>query len=147
MARDPRLQVVVTSVSSDSHTWNLVYLQLLLEEMGHRVINLGPCVPDLELVERCRDLAPDLIVVSSVNGHGCTDGMRVIDALRGCPEFVATPIVIGGKLDVTGGDESNRDRLLAAGFDAVFQRDTDVAAFRSYVAALPARTDQPAGAR
>ena len=147
MGRDCRLRVVVTSVSSDSHTWNLVYLQLLLEEMGHHVTNLGPCVPDLELLGRCREIAPDLIVVSSVNGHGCRDGMRAIGVLRGCPEFVTTPIVIGGKLDVSGGAESNRERLLAAGFDAVFPRDADVDAFRAYVATLPARTDQPAGAR
>jgi methylaspartate mutase sigma subunit len=138
------LHVVVTSVSSDSHTWNLVYLQLVLEEMGHTVENLGACIPDVEMVERCREIRPDLVVVSSLNGHGFHDGMRVIDALRACPELVATPIVIGGKLDVTGGDESNRERLLAAGFDAVFQQDADVDAFRAFVAALPARTPQPA---
>jgi methylaspartate mutase sigma subunit len=28
------LQVLLTSVSSDSHTWNLVFMQLLLERLG-----------------------------------------------------------------------------------------------------------------
>ena len=37
--------VVVSGLASDAHTWNLVYLQLVLEEMGHRVTNLGACVP------------------------------------------------------------------------------------------------------
>src|SRR5436853_235982 len=31
--------VVVSGTASDSHTWNLVYLQLLLEELGRRVHN------------------------------------------------------------------------------------------------------------
>lgn len=46
--------VLVSSVSSDSHTWNLVFLQLLLEEMGHEVTNIGSCVPDDLLIEECR---------------------------------------------------------------------------------------------
>lgn len=31
------LDVVVSTMASDSHTWNLVFLQLVLEELGHRV--------------------------------------------------------------------------------------------------------------
>jgi hypothetical protein len=41
-----RRSIVVTSVSSDSHTWNLVSLQLLFEELGPRMSNLGACPPD-----------------------------------------------------------------------------------------------------
>ena len=42
--------VIVTGTASDAHTWNLVFLQLMLEELGHDVDNLGPCVPDEELL-------------------------------------------------------------------------------------------------
>jgi methylaspartate mutase sigma subunit len=132
------LSVVVTSVSSDSHTWNLVVLQLVLEELGHRVHNLGACVPDDLLVSECQRLRPDLVVVSSVNGHGYHDGMRVIRQFRAIPELRRTPVVIGGKLGIAGpGCDLSRGRLVAAGFDAVFEEEVaGLTAFRSYVGQL-----------
>jgi len=138
------MDIVVTSTSSDAHTWNLVYLQLLLEESGHRVTNLGACVPDALLVRAARERRPDLIVISSVNGHGRQDGLRVIEALRACPELAGTPVVIGGKLDVAGGAEGgDAVDLIAAGFNGVF-RD-DIAEFRQYVALLA--QEHPVGVR
>lgn len=93
---------LLTTLPSDAHTWNLVFLQLFLEECGHRVVNLGATVP-IELVERqARRLRPGLIVISTVNGHGVEDGMRVVRALRCLPELTTTTIVIGGKLGVDG---------------------------------------------
>jgi methylaspartate mutase sigma subunit len=140
------LEIVVTGMSSDSHTWNLVYLQLLLEEMGHQVTNLGACVPDEVLVDACRERRPDLVVVSTVNGHGAQDGLRAIRAIRDCPELVATPVVIGGKLDTVGGAGGGHvEQLLAAGFDSVFG-DDGLPAFRTFVAALPVADKQPARA-
>jgi len=138
--RTPGLDVVVTSLASDAHTWNLVYLQLVLEELGHRVANLGACVPDELMVAECSRRRPDLVVVSSVNGHGCHDGARVIGLLRARPELAGTAIVIGGKLG-TGGTEGARvraARLVAAGFDAVFEDGAGVAAFRSFLDRLQA---------
>lgn len=134
----PRLSVVVTSVASDSHNWNLVYLQLSLEELGHRVLNLGPCVPDDLLVAECLRGRPDLVVVSTVNGHGFLDGMRLIGAIRARRELAATPIVIGGKLGIAGpGGHQRSDRLRAAGFDAVFEEGGQgMAAFRAFVGRL-----------
>ena len=117
-----QLIVVLTTVSSDAHTWNLVYLQLLLEELGWRVTNLGACPPDDVVVEEFVRRRPDLVVISSLNGHGIQDGTRLIGAVRASPELVDLPVVIGGRLDVTGGgDGRNAERLLAAGFDAVFE--------------------------
>jgi methylaspartate mutase sigma subunit len=143
-----RLDVVVTSVSSDAHTWNLVYLQLLLEELGCRVTNLGGCTPDETVVTECVASAPDLVVVSSLNGHGAQDGVRLAGAIRSRPELAATPVVIGGKLDVTGGEDRTAERLLAAGFDAVFQEhDGGTIAFRSFVHSLAAGTGVPMVAR
>ncbi|MGA5454631.1 cobalamin B12-binding domain-containing protein [Streptomyces umbrinus] len=119
----PRGTVIISSVASDAHTWNLVLLQLLLEEMGYHVINLGPCVPDALLVEECVLRRPTMVVISSINGHGYADGLRLAPRLRARPELAATPIVIGGKLGVVE-DATERDRqsaaLLEAGFDAVF---------------------------
>jgi methylaspartate mutase sigma subunit len=138
------LDVVVTSVSSDAHTWNLVYLQLLLEELGCRVTNLGGCTPDETIVNECLASSPDLVVVSSLNGHGAQDGLRLINAIRIRPELTATPVVIGGKLDVTGGDRRTAERLVAAGFDAVFQENEGgTVAFRSFVRSLTAGSSLP----
>jgi N-dimethylarginine dimethylaminohydrolase/methylmalonyl-CoA mutase cobalamin-binding subunit len=137
---EPGLSVVVTSVASDSHNWNLVYLELALSELGHQVVNLGPCVPEELLVTECLRVRPDLIVVSSVNGHGFIDGMQLIDRIRARSELAATPVVIGGKLGIAGaaGGES-RDRLIAAGFDAVFDEGTGMAAFRAFTERLTMR--------
>jgi methylaspartate mutase sigma subunit len=135
-----RLDVVVTGLSSDAHTWNLVYLQLLLEELGCGVTNLGGCTPDEVIVRECADSRPDLVVIGSLNGHGCQDGVRLIAAMRACPALAATPVVIGGKLDVAGGgDGHNGDRLLAAGFDAVFEDTGGLNPFRSFVRTLAGR--------
>jgi methylaspartate mutase sigma subunit len=132
--------VIVTSLASDSHTWNLVFLQLLIEECGYTVVNLGPCVPDDLLVSECHALEPDMVVISSVNGHGYQDGMRVIDQLRALDLLAATPIVIGGKLGTDNAAGAARAaELTAAGFDAVFEDGHDpVGAFRGFLSALPA---------
>ncbi|MEU8814262.1 cobalamin-dependent protein [Actinoplanes sp. NPDC048796] len=127
-------RVVVTGLASDSHTWNLVYLQLLIEELGYEVVNLGPCVPDAVLIEQCRRLAPAMVVMSSVNGHGHTDALRVIRGLRECPGLSTTPVVIGGKLSVsTDRVDALSAELVAAGFDAVFA-DDGIDSFQSFVA-------------
>lgn len=134
--------VVISSTASDAHTWNLVYLQLLMEELGLPVVNLGACVPDELLVRRCRDLGPPLVVISSVNGHGFNDGLRVAPLLRALPELAGATLVIGGKLGIDGTDDARypgwRDRLLAAGFDRVFG-ESEVDAFRAFLSGLPAR--------
>jgi methylaspartate mutase sigma subunit len=131
------LTVIVTSVASDSHNWNLVYLQLLLEELGHTVVNLGPCVPDELLLAECLQAQPDLVVVSSVNGHGFFDAMRLIGKLRAQPGLATTTTVIGGKLGIAGpGGKRSRDQLKGAGFDDVFEEDRDISEFYSFVGKL-----------
>ena len=130
-----RLDIVVSGLASDAHTWNLVYLQLLLEERGHRVTNLGACVPDDLLTSRCGQAAPDLVVIGSVNGHGFQDARRVIGPLRA--RLASTPVVIGGKLGVDGAG-GRAEALLAAGFDAVFEDGDAIAAFGRYVDRLAA---------
>lgn len=144
------LLVVVTSVASDAHTWNLVFLQLTLEELGHRVHNLGACVPDELLLAECQRIRPDLVVVSSVNGHGFRDGIRLIGRIRSCPELATTPVVIGGKLGIAGpAGQRTRDQLRAAGFDGVFEADAGIDGLRSMTEQLTATSEssRPAGIR
>ncbi|WP_328457310.1 MULTISPECIES: cobalamin B12-binding domain-containing protein [unclassified Amycolatopsis] len=135
MTSELRPVAVVSSTASDAHTWNLVYLQLLLEEHGFAVTNLGACVPDDLVVRECRRLDPDLVVLSTVNGHGHTDGLRLAPRLRAV--LAGAALVIGGKLGVDG--TSGRESLLReAGFDRVFG-DGDIGAFCRYLAELPVR--------
>jgi methylmalonyl-CoA mutase cobalamin-binding subunit len=123
-------RVLVTGTLSDAHTWNLIFLQKYIAEAGHEVVNLGPCVPESLLVESCLRLRPDLIVMSSVNGHGVPDGLRAIAAIRAVPVLTSLPVIIGGKLTTTGAlSTAQLGQLAAAGFDAVFN-DTALAPFR-----------------
>jgi methylaspartate mutase sigma subunit len=134
---DQQRKIVVTGLSSDSHTWNLVFLQLYLEELGHEVINLGPCVPDDLLSRECARQRPDLVVMSSVNGHGRADGLRVIAALRRRSELACVPIVIGGKLGVSGAPSAHEmQELITSGFDAVFDDSVGAGDFREFVESL-----------
>jgi methylaspartate mutase sigma subunit len=119
-------RILLSTTSSDSHTWNLMFLQLLLEERGHEVVNLGPCVPDDLLVETARSCRPSAIVISTVNGHGRIDGARVAQAVRQDPETAQLPMMIGGKLGIEGTSSDDEvSRLLEAGFDAVFIGDAN----------------------
>lgn len=116
-----RLTVLVTGTVSDAHTWNLIYLTLVFQEMGHHVVTLGSCVPAETVAARCTALSPDLVVVSSVNGHGYLDGLRLIGALREAPGCEQLPAVIGGKLGIDGRlDSAHTFTLLEAGYQAVF---------------------------
>ncbi|MFF8908816.1 cobalamin B12-binding domain-containing protein [Streptomyces olivaceoviridis] len=129
---------LLSSVSSDSHTWNLVYLELVLAEAGYDVHNLGPCVPDELLIENGRRYRPDLIVISSVNGHGASDGTRLIQRIRADAALAGTPVVIGGKLgtDGTAGAVERERLLLSAGFAAVFEDATDLSPFLAFAAGV-----------
>lgn len=130
--------VMVTTLSSDAHTWNLVFLQLLLEELGCTVVNLGACVPEDELVAAVAGHRPRALVVSSVNGHGLRDGLRAIRRLRDDPATAHVPAVIGGKLGIDGPDDSRARQLLAAGFDAVLEDGrTALARLHGFIDALP----------
>ncbi|MEU3573753.1 cobalamin-dependent protein [Kitasatospora sp. NPDC036755] len=129
----------MTTTSSDSHTWNLIYLQHLLAEWGHEVTNLGACVPDELVIGECSRLHPDALVVSSVNGHGANDGLRLIRGLRAVPELAALPAVIGGKLGTAGSAAAWAPRLREAGFDAVFEDDEGILPFRTFLDRLAAR--------
>ncbi len=127
MSRRPG--VVLSSVACDSHTWNLVYLQLRLEELGCDVVNLGACTPDALVAEALQTHRPDLLVVSSVNGHGAMDATRLLAELRGRGLLDATRAVVGGKLSVAGAlAVPARDALLAAGAHEVLGEDAEALA-------------------
>ncbi|MEU4219860.1 cobalamin-dependent protein [Actinoplanes sp. NPDC026623] len=135
LKRSPdRPRGVVSSVASDAHTWNLVYLQLLLEEHGYSVRNLGACVPVEDLVAGCLMERPQLLVLSTVNGHGLIEAPSYIRRVRERAELHGLVVVIGGKLNV-GGTVADDDvrRLLHLGFDGVFTTVDSVQEFRRFL--------------
>ena len=62
-------KVLLTTIPSDSHGWNLVFMQMFLQERGWPVLNLGTCVPFDMVLERCGEEEIGLVVVSTINGH------------------------------------------------------------------------------
>jgi methylaspartate mutase sigma subunit len=135
-----KLKVVLSTVSSDSHTWNLVFMQLLLEELGHEVINLGACVPDELIIEECARHKPDMLVISSVNGHGNIDGERLIRRMRADPSTASLPAVIGGKTGTKGADNLQYNQvLLEAGFSAVFEDAAGIEPFKNFLGMTAAK--------
>lgn len=112
--------IVLATVSSDSHMWNLVYLDLYLGELGYEVTNLGACTPADEVLDAVLRTDADALVISSVNGHGSHEGARLVQHVR-AGGWSGTA-VIGGKLTTSGIlTDSERDALLASGFDAVLE--------------------------
>lgn len=115
----PMNTAVLTTTRSDSHTWNLVYMEMWLRERGLKVINLGSCVPASEVAQACRT-RPGMLLVSSINGHGGIEGLDLIREVRAATAGDELLTVIGGKL--TTSPEmlpAMTERLLVAGFDAV----------------------------
>src|SRR5690554_313433 len=125
---------LVTTVQSDSHTWNLIYMQLLIEEFGATVINLGGCAPVAETISAIKQNNPDLVVVSSVNGHGYFQGKELIEKVtQKFPKRQST-FVIGGKLSTSVDNEPSIDNdLRSAGYDAIFQGIDAIPEFRKYL--------------
>lgn len=125
---------LLATVKSDSHTWNLIYIQLLLEELGFNVLNLGPCVSPRDTIQAIKDNKPLFVVISSVNGHGWVEGeslyqLAASELMDSCPEFL-----IGGKLSVRESDEKEIvERLSEIGYSGVFVGKDSIKRFVQYI--------------
>lgn len=118
------MNAILTGTRSDSHTWNLVFMELWLQEQGLQVTNLGSCVPVEEIVAACQSLRPELLIVSTVNGHGGIEGQDIAHGLRESKLLDQLHTVIGGKLATRPEREPALVKaLLTAGFDQVLIDD------------------------
>jgi methylaspartate mutase sigma subunit len=125
---------VLSTIASDAHTWNLLYLQLLLEEHRFQVRNLGPCVPVDDVVRTCLVDRPRLLVLSTVNGHGLIEAPEYIRAIRKHAQLRGLAVVIGGKLRIDGAPtDADLLRLRRSGFDGVFTTADAVPQFRRFL--------------
>lgn len=127
---------IVATTPDDSHSWNLVGVELRLAERGFVVDNLGPCTPEDLVAERIRDRRPDLVVFSSVNGHGALSLLPVLETLELYQVKRAAPIVAGGLLTTDPATLSQaRSRLVEAGVAAVFSGSDAWTSFDAFLAA------------
>ncbi|MGA8907223.1 MAG: cobalamin-dependent protein [Acidobacteriaceae bacterium] len=118
-----RLAVVATT-PDDSHLWNLVGVQLKLEERGFEVRNLGACTPTELLAETVRGLRPDLLAISTINGHGAISMAGVMQALEQYQVKRVAPIVVGGLLTTDPATLGHAEaELLQLGCAGVFTGD------------------------
>lgn len=131
-----KVSTLLTTIPSDSHGWNLVFMQMFMEELGIEVENLGTCVPFDEVVGRCREGSVGLVVVSTVNGHGHLEGCELAHRLAELPGRGRIKLVIGGKLGVdVSQDAWYAEELRQAGYDAVFHGPAALDSFKEYLAA------------
>ncbi|MER5949922.1 cobalamin-dependent protein [Streptomyces sp. NPDC001904] len=116
--------IIVGTVASDSHMWNLVYLDLALRELGCTTQVLPVCTQASHYLDAARTQAPDLVLVSTVNGHGVSDAVRLADNLRTAPELAAVAFAVGGKLTTSGHlPDDDLARLDDAGYTFIEQAD------------------------
>lgn len=114
--------VLLTTVPSDSHSWNLVFMEFLLNDLGYKVENLGPNTPMDEVIARLNRNACAMVVVSTVNGHGYIEGAELAQRIRTETNHVKG-LYIGGKICTENDAQTiarHSDTLRAAGFDEVF---------------------------
>ena len=116
-------KAVVATVSSDSHIWNMIYLQHFLEDQGFWVANLGVCTPEALVVKACYEYCPDLLVITSINGHGYIQGLELMRQICHHQALINLPVIIGGQLTIGGKlTKEEKENLEEAGFDYVFQK-------------------------
>lgn len=128
---------IIASVESDSHMWGLVYLQLWLQERGYSVKNLGCCTPVDDILMQLAECRAQLLVISTVNGHGHTQGLELIRRVREQHPFL--PCVIGGQLTTSEESaEMARQALLDAGYSAAFVGADALPAFDRFLTTLRA---------
>lgn len=114
-------KIIVATTPSDSHTWNLVYIQLLAEEYGFSVVNLGACTSVKDLYRKCKKIMPLAVIVSTINGHGSLEGREIAIALKSIKNDTGVRLIIGGNLCLKRYLDSRRKKeLLMAGYDGVY---------------------------
>lgn len=113
---------LLTTVPSDSHSWNLVFMEFLLNDLGYKVENLGPNTPMDEVVSRLNRNGSAIVVVSTVNGHGYLEGAELARRIRAETGHL-DGLYIGGKICTENDPQTiarHSETLKTAGFDEVF---------------------------
>jgi len=123
---------ILATIPSDSHSWNLIFMEKFLIETGFATINLGVCVPYEDVLVNCATHKPDYLVISTINGHGYMEGVELAKIIRAEINLTNMKMVIGGNLYVGSrilGKHING--LYAAGYDGVYSSANSLQEFSS----------------
>ena len=114
-------KIIVCTTPSDSHMWNLVILDLFLQEKDFNVLNLGSNTPFKAVLESLDTFCPDLVIVSSLNGHLLQDGVEMMRYIQSHKGYVPCSFVAGGRAST---DPKNMlfisKKLKSYGFEETF---------------------------
>ena len=128
------INALVASTEDDSHIWNLTGVEYILADYGFEVTNLGACTPAVDIAEYVQARRPELVAISSVNGHGAITGLSLAQTLAEYQAFQLSTIIIGGKLTLSAETaHAARPQLLAAGFAGVFDGERAWAEFDEFI--------------
>jgi methylaspartate mutase sigma subunit len=131
---DHKLNIILTGTPSDSHMWNLIFMELFLQESGCRVLNLGPCVPLEQVYTALEQSSFDLVVVSSVNGHLFQDAINMIAPFSHTSFSHLPPFVVGGKIGISEKSAMfQKKKLMKLGYDDVFIEADSLVRFKKYL--------------
>jgi methylaspartate mutase sigma subunit len=122
------MNILLATTPSDSHTWNLIYLKMLLEEHNHQVNLLGPCTPVDDIISGVQLNNVDIVAISSINGHGFLEAQEIPQKMCRLPH--PPPIIIGGNL-ITNGRLSRKQKnhLIRIGFYEVYSEGDSTSEF------------------
>ncbi|WP_207390036.1 hypothetical protein [Phytopseudomonas daroniae] len=97
-------------------------MDFLLGEWGYQIENMGPNTPVGDVVNWLKSNPCEMVVVSTVNGHGYIEGIEIARRVRGDAKFHGL-LCVGGKI-CTENDPltiaRHSEALKEAGFDGVF---------------------------
>jgi len=118
--------LVLGVIGSDCHAVGNKILDYALSQAGYKVVNIGVLSPQEDFINAAVETNADVIVVSSLYGHGEIDcrGMREKcdeAGLKGIKLYVGGNIVVGKQ-----NWEDVYNRFIAMGFDRVYPPGTTV---------------------
>jgi len=118
--------LVLGVIGSDCHAVGNKILDYALTQAGYNVVNIGVLSPQEDFINAAVETNADVIVVSSLYGHGEIDcrGMREKcdeAGLKGIKLYVGGNIVVGKQ-----NWEDVYNRFIAMGFDRVYPPGTTV---------------------
>ncbi len=111
--------ILLATLPSDAHSWNLLFVHMLLAEHGLALDNLGVCTPLPVLLRACVQRHPRVVLISATNGHHAVEGMLLAQHIHETLGSSRPALALAGDLTSPGRGHGFQD-LLAAGFDAVF---------------------------
>ncbi|NSY39775.1 cobalamin B12-binding domain-containing protein [Leisingera sp. ANG59] len=115
-------KALLATIPSDSHSWNLVFMEFFLEENGYDVSNLGPNTPLHDIEKALHTGYYDMVVISSTNGHAYIEAQELAKRIRASATHNGQ-LFLGGKICTQTDPEiiaHHTAALKDCGFDEVF---------------------------